>query len=107
MFVFDHTLMKSKRDSNYLMISADYTGADQELFYSDDETLEVIAKLGYYEEGRFTEKCQYGIVLKEGCHDYLIRVSSDYYWYLGEINAAYIQSDSTLYGVSMKILEGD
>lgn len=106
-FIIDNMLMESKRDSNYLLISAGYTGVDQELFYSDDETLEATVKLGHYEKGEFTEKCQYRIVLKEGYHDYLIRVSSDYYWYLGEINAAYIQTNGTLYRVSMKILEGD
>lgn len=106
-FIFDRTSVHPDINGNYLWIKAAYDGADQENYYSDDETVDVTVKLGLYENGVFEEKYLYTITLKEGYHDYLIRVSNDYYWYLKEINAVYIESDNILHNVSMKILEGD
>lgn len=38
---------------------------------------------------------------------YLIRVSSDFYWYSGQINAFTIKSDIPLENLSIKLLQGD
>lgn len=106
-FTFDNNSVQPGSDGNYLLIKAAYDGLDQEFYYSDDEILDVTVKLGFYKDGVFTEKYQYIVTLQEGYHDYLIRVSNDYYWYLKEVNAVYIETDSALHDVSMKILEGD
>lgn len=90
------------------MISASYDGADTGgLYYDDDEETGTTVIMGKYANGVFKEKCRYAFSIKEGKHDYLIRCSTDYYWYLNDINAVRIQSDGALYDVEMKILEGD
>ncbi len=106
-YTFDNNSVQPGSNGNYLLIKAAYDGLDQEFYYSDDEILDVTVKLGFYKDGVFTEKYQYAVTLQEGYHDYLIRVSNDYYWYLKEVNAVYIDMDSSLHDVSMKILEGD
>ncbi len=106
-YTFDSNSVQPGSNGNYLLIKAAYDGLDQEFYYSDDEILDVTVKLGFYKDGVFTEKYQYAVTLQEGYHDYLIRVSNDYYWYLKEVNAVYIDTDSSLHDVSMKILEGD
>lgn len=104
---FDPSVIK-KEVGNYLLISASYDGIDKDgLYYDDDEQTGATVVMGKYENGVFDEKCRYAFSIKEGKHDYLIRCSTDYYWYLNEINAVRIQSDGKLYNVSMKILEGD
>ena len=106
-YTFDPVGIK-KDAGNYLLFSASYDGSDTGgLFYDDDEQVGATVIMGKYENGVFEEKCRYGISVKEGTHNYLIRCSTDYYWYLNEINAVKIGSDGALYDVSMKILEGD
>ena len=108
MYICDNKLFKAGADGNYLLIHAIYDGQDQGLYYKDnDETTDIIIKAGKYEDGIFQEKCQYHFTLSEGEHYYLIRISTDYYWYQGEINAVYFQSDTTLRDIQMSILEGD
>lgn len=106
-FVFDPSAF-SKEAGNYLLLSASYDGKDNGgLYYNDDEQTSASVVMGKYENGVFTEKCRYSMSVKEGTHDYLIRCSTDYYWYLNGINAVTIQSEDKLYDISMKILEGD
>lgn len=107
LFTFDNAFIQSGTVGNYLLISAEYAGTDQDSYEREDEKLEAAVQLGMYENGEFVEKYQYAIILKEGYHEYLIRVSNDYYWYLNEVNAVRIQTDGIVNNVSMRILEGD
>ena len=45
--------------------------------------------------------------VKEGTHEYLIRISSDYYWYSENINAVKIDSKKQLNNKEMCIMAGD
>lgn len=94
---------------NYLKLRATYYGNDLGgQYHGDDENVSGIPIImGYYENGNFIEKSRYNITIKEGTHDYLIRVSTDYYWYLGEENAVNIHHNGILHDVSMQILKGD
>ena len=108
LFVFDKESVVPGKNGNYLMIHAVYDGMDQgDLYRSDDEMTDVLVKAGNYENGTFTEKYRYRMTVNEGEHDYLIRVSADYYWYLREVNAVVIEADGFLHDVKMHILEGD
>ena len=73
----------------------------------DDEEIEAQVVFGQSINGEFIEKYRYNIVFDEGKHDYLIRCSTDYYWYLKEVNAVKIDTQGNLRNVSMSILEGD
>ena len=61
---------------------------------------------GIAHEDRFEEKYRFHITVMEGTHDYLLRCSTDYYWYLGTINAVKIEAND-IHITGMKILEGD
>lgn len=74
---------------------------------SNCEMESTIVKIGKYENGVFDERYRYLFTVSEGTHDYLIRVSTDYYWYAEALNAVCIQSDAELSDMSMCILEGD
>lgn len=107
-YLFEGSNEIERKAGNYLMIEADYAGIDiGENYNDDDESMIANVKLGVYEDGTFEEKYQYTMVMKEGKHKYLLRVSSDYYWYADNINAVTISSDGVLYDVKMRILEGD
>ena len=67
----------------------------------------MIIKLGSIKNDIFDEKYQYVMTVKKGRYDYLIRVSTYYFWYLNQINAVKIISNKKLKNTSMKILEGD
>ena len=106
-FIFDPETI-DKTNGNYLLIRAAYDGSNANgTFSSDDEFYEAWLMLGNYDGEKFEEKCKFALTFKEGTHEYLVRVSTDYYWYINEINAAQIQSDGSIYDISMKILEGD
>lgn len=77
------------------------------LYENDDEQLAAAVIMGNYVNGVFEEKCRYNLSLKEGRYNYLIRCSTDYYWYLNQINALRIQTDGKVYDVGVNILEGD
>ena len=74
---------------------------------SNCEMESTIVEIGKYENGVFDERYRYLFTVSEGTHDYLIRVSTDYYWYAEALNAVCIQSDAELSDMSMCILEGD
>lgn len=106
-YLFDSTSVPSVK-GNYLKITATYDGQDTGgLSGEEDESIEATVIIGDYKDGAFAEKCRYNMILKEGTHDYLIRISTDYYWYTQEENAVKIQPDSMLRDVTMQILEGD
>ena len=107
-YVFDRGQIQSDENGNYLLLSAYYGGTDTGINYkNNDEVTSAVIKLGTYEDGRFIEKYQYSFAVKEGFHDYLIRISTDYNWYLDDVNAVMISSGGALHDVSMKILQGD
>ena len=106
-YAFESENVNLGENGNYLKINAVYDGTDLNgLYDDDDEFLDVTIVLGDCQNGKFIEKCRYTLKIQEGTHDYLLRVSADYYWYLGEINAVKIQTDG-VHNVDMQILEGD
>lgn len=107
-YVFDNNSVPVSDNGNYLKISADYDGVDTEGKYAeDDESVGATVIFGYYKNGVFEQKYRYAITFDEGSHDYLIRCSTDYYWYLKEVNAIKIETTGNLRNVSMNLLEGD
>lgn len=84
-------------NGNYLLLHAS----------SDCDMESTIIKIGKYDNGVFEERYRYLITVSEGAHHYLIRVSTDYYWYTDSVNAISVQSDVELSDVSMSILAGD
>lgn len=107
LFIFDPTQI-DKSNGNYCRVSITYDGMDRNgLYENDDEQLVATMVMGSYNNGTFEEKCRYTLSLKEGTHYYLIRCSTDYYWYLNEISALKLQTDGVVYDVSVSILEGD
>ena len=107
-FVIDDTSVLKSENGNYLKISAIYNGLDtDEKYKENDENVEASIILGQYKNDKFTEKYRYSILFDEGKHDYLIRCSSDYYWYLKNVNAVMIDTSANLQNVSMSVLEGD
>ena len=107
LFVFDPAAIE-KKNGNYCKIALSYDGLDNNgLYENDDEQLAAAVIMGNYVNGVFEEKCRYNLSLKEGRYNYLIRCSTDYYWYLNQINALRIQTDGKVYDVGVNILEGD
>lgn len=108
LFILDTSQDIPSEKGNYLKISVTYDGSDANGFYqNDDELLPMTVIAGCYENGHFSERCRFGLLLAEGSHDYLIRISADYYWYLKEINAIQILSDESVHDICMQILAGD
>jgi hypothetical protein len=103
-----NTNLIEKDEGNYLQLSCNYTGTDGEgLEEKDDETCGSVIKVGTYTNEKFIEKYQFKIALREGRHNYLIRISSDYYWYTENINAITFSSEGQTNNVTMKVIEGD
>ena len=107
LFVFNGDAVSNK-NGNYLKITADYDGNDTDgLFEEDDEYLGGTVVFGEYEDGEFKEKYRYNLTFMEGRHEYIIRCSTDYFWYIGNVNAVQFQADGDLYNIEMYLLEGD
>ena len=107
-YVFDNNAVPVSDTGNYLKLTMDYDGLDTEGRYEgDDESMWADVILGYYQNGKFVEKYRYSITVDEGKHDYLIRCSADYYWYLSAVNAVKIETERNLRSVTMSVLEGD
>lgn len=107
-FTFDAGSVINRTDGNYLLINA--TCDEKDMISDgrkDNKTMSVDIIIGNYEDGVFTEKYRYNVIMNEGNHDYLIRISTDYYWYTGDVNAVNIPSDVPLQNVTMSILQGD
>ncbi len=103
-FTFNNIAFNSIEKGNYLLVSMTYDGLEDN---KNGETLNATIKLGNYKSKIFDEKYQYSLIVKEGTHNYIIRVSSDYYWYTKQINSVQIISEGVLKNIAMKILEGD
>lgn len=106
-FILEHITEKDKQKGNYLLLTTSFNGYDNSGMINDDEYIDASIIMGMYQEGVFVEKCRYNFALKEGEHNYLFRVSSDYYWMLGKINAVELECDAKVNGTRMKILRGD
>ena len=83
---------------NYLLLTC--TNTDKKI---EDRYL----ALGNIEKGKFAEKCRFNYKLHPGKHSYLFRISTEYYWHIGQLNKAKINSYNGLRNITMKILEGD
>lgn len=98
----------SKENGNYLKFSIRYDGHnDKDHSLSNDEYIDATIVLGTHQNGKFVEKARYMMTLQEGTHDYLVRCSTDYYWYLDQIDALRIYADGKLKDVTISLLEGD
>lgn len=107
-YVFSQAGSDEDYDASYLLLSCEYLGQDVGGKYeADDESIRGVVRLGWYDEDMFTEKCRYSFTIKEGEHDYLIRISTDYFWHLGEINAMQFYTDDNARITGVKVLEGD
>ena len=103
-FQFDASEVDPGSDGNYLKVSISYAGKDKE---DDYETIIADLIIGDYNKDRFETKYTYNFTVIEGQHVYLFRISSDYYWYSRQVNAAMLECDDDLLDISMEILEGD
>ena len=64
--------------------------------------------MGTYEDGGFRPKYVYTFRVDPGVHEYMFRISSDYYWYLKQVDTAILEwENGEIRQVDMKILEGD
>ena len=106
LFVFKPLSLEQKKDGNYILLNTGYSGNDdQGNEKNDDEFLDSILKLGTYVDGKFVVKYEIHFSAKEGCHNYLFRVSTDYYWHIDDINA--VEISDGLVNSKMKLLQGD
>ena len=97
-YCYDQQSVEIGTDGNYMKVH---------IISDIDEMQTAILNVGCFEEGNMNIKYMYHFTLKPGEHDYLFRVSSDYYWYLKEINAVSVSCDAGMTDVSIEVLEGD
>lgn len=108
LFIYKYVPQKQDANGNYMKVHIDYYGTDQEGKYDeDDETTTASLILGKILNGKMDTKFVYNFFVLEGQHDYIFRVSSDYYWYIGDTNAVKVVCNDKIYNVSISILEGD
>ncbi len=108
LYKFDLTETELGTEGNYLKLKINYTGNDTlGKYMADDETTNAYLKAGKYSNGKFETKYVYNFTIKEGMHEYMFRISNDYYWYLKQINSVMIESTDNLINVDIDILEGD
>ena len=103
-YLIDNFETKCGEKGNYLLASITYDGVYED---QEGETIPIEMIAGNYANGEFCEKYRYRFLVEEGTHNYIIRISSDYYWYLKEVNAIKVLDNSALRDVQLKILEGD
>ena len=89
-----------KSKGNYLLMTLDNKGnisADAELIF------------GINTENGFDERYKYRFTVSEGAHDYIFRISSDYYWYSENIDAVMLwyEGGMEMSESSLKLLQGD
>lgn len=102
-FQFSFSEMNSDTNGNYLKVSIRYAGREEE----DTETTSAELKIGDYVNGKFEIKYKYIFNVMEGQHEYIFRISSDYYWYLKQVNTVKLECNGDLLDIEMEILEGD
>lgn len=87
----------SKEKGNYILLEADTESEGScSIFFGSK------SGSGFSPLNNFNFKLNKGVKNR-----YLIRVSSDFYWYSGQINAFTLKSDIPLQNCSIKLLEGD
>jgi hypothetical protein len=87
----------SKEKGNYIMIEADSKTAGN-----------FSISFGNRNSVKFLDLNNFNFKINQGEKNrYIIRVSSDFYWYSGEINAFKVKSDIPLENLSIKLLKGD
>lgn len=108
LFTYNYVPQKQDTNGNYMKVHIDYYGTDQEGKYAEDDEMTTASLiLGKNYGDKFDTKFIYEFSVLEGQHDYLFRVSSDYYWYIGDTNAVKLVCNDKIYNVSISILEGD
>lgn len=98
-FIFDPIAEADKKEGNYLLL---------QMKAPSDEGI-VYVELGTYEENGFHEKYEYIYRSNKDIHQYLIRISGDYYWYAEDISAIRVRDGegNLLENVELNILMGD
>lgn len=95
-------------NGNYLKVTLAYDPGESAEKAKDDEVyIGATLLLGKMVDGNFETKYQYGFSVFEGQHDYMFRVSNDYYWYVGELDTVKLECEGELTDIEMRILEGD
>lgn len=99
--VYSFNLDKSAKaeTGNYIKLSFE--------FNSQNDTADAYLRLGNFSDEKFTPEYFYHFYAENGKHEYLFRVSSDYYWYMDQTNAAVIECSEPLQNISVQILKGD
>lgn len=106
-YLIDKNIVNDDKGA-YLKVTINYPGYDRDGKYKeDDEYTSAAIRAGEDNGEDITTKCLYNFTVQEGLHEYLFRISSDYYWYLKEINTFTIESSESFNNVSMEVLEGD
>lgn len=85
-----------KEDGNYLLL---------EIYSQQDRS--AIVSFGTNAKGEFKTLNTYTFNIYSGNHIYLLRVSSDFYWYSKEINSFKLNMDSDVSVRDIQILRGD
>lgn len=107
-YIYKFQPNKQNEDGNYIKVHIDYEGNDLNGNYeADDENILASLDIGKFSNGIFDTKFTYNFTVLEGQHDYIFRVSSDYYWYSGDTNAVKLNCDEKISNVNISILEGD
>ena len=107
-WVTDPIASEDKENGNYLLLRLYYKGTDAQGFTNDDdESVTTTVRMGKISEGEFADMYSYTITVKEGAHDYLLRVSCDYVWFCDDINAVKVAESDGLKVSEMILLEGD
>lgn len=97
--------LASKVNGNYLLISGKIEDAD---FSNPDSSNTIKVSLGITNQiGKVEPQYSFRFNGKVGTDHYLIRISSDYFWYIGNIDTIIISSELQLSDIELKILEGD
>lgn len=93
-----------KRKGNYLLLTCDYKGTDDK---DNQETASLNIAVKSTDES-VNAYYNYSLTLLEGTHSYLIRVSSDFYWYVYNMNLIEVDYGiSSVSNISFKVLAGD
>lgn len=89
-----------KSNGNYLLVTVEN---------GENASVDAELVLGVHTENGFNQLYKYIFTVSEGVHDYIFRISSDYFWYAENINAVMFQYDKELElnDIRMKLLQGD
>lgn len=99
-YIIGNTVNMDKGKGNYLLVRIESP-------YDTASRAELI--LGACSGSGFDERFKYKFVVLEGTHNYVFRVSSDYFWYAEDINAVRLRysNGQKIDNADIKILQGD